>query len=106
MDLDTKDYIVIDFKGFIKVINIMNGVEINVEEKEIKGLNKVINTCYGLNIGNKGNNMEYIINSSNQVLNGYQALAYSRLRKIDDCFHIDTISTNNIKICKSKYFSR
>ena len=88
-DLDIEDYAVVDFKSFVDVINILGGVEINIEDREIEGLNKVINACYGLEIENGGNNIEYITSSGNHLLNGYQALAYCRLRKIDNCFYRD-----------------
>lgn len=87
--LNIKDYAIVDFEGFIDAINILGGVEVNIEEREIKGLNKVIDACYGLEIENKGNNIEYIISSGNHLLNGYQALAYCRLRKIDNGFYRD-----------------
>lgn len=88
-DLDIKDYAIVDFKSFVDVINVLGGVDINIEDREIDGLNKVINACYGLEIENKGNNIEYITSSGNHLLNGYQALAYCRLRKIDNCFYRD-----------------
>ena len=88
-DLDIKDYAVVDFKSFVDVINILGGVEVNIEDREVEGLNKVIDACYGLKIENKGNNIEYITSSRNHLLNGYQALAYCRLRKIDNCFYRD-----------------
>ena len=88
-DLNIKDYAIVDFKSFVEVINVLGGVEINIEDREIEELNKIIDACYGLEIGNKGNNIEYITSSGNHLLNGYQALAYCRLRKIDNCFYRD-----------------
>ena len=88
-DLDIKDYAIVDFKSFVDTINVLGGVEVNIEDREVEGLNKVIDACYGLKIENKGNNIEYIASSGNHLLNGYQALAYCRLRKIDNCFYRD-----------------
>ena len=88
-NLDIKDYATVDYKGFIDIINLLDGIEVKIEDREIDGLNKVINACYGLNIDKNGNNIEYITSSGNNVLNGYQALAYCRLRKIDNCFYRD-----------------
>ena len=87
--LDIKDYAIVDFKSFVDTINVLGGVEVNIEDREVDGLNKVIDACYGLEIENKGNNIEYITSSGNHLLNGYQALAYCRLRKIDNCFYRD-----------------
>ncbi|WP_322396012.1 LCP family protein, partial [Clostridium perfringens] len=59
-NLDLKDYAIVDFKSFVDVINVLEGVEVNIEDREVEGLNKVIDACYGLEIENKGNNIEYI----------------------------------------------
>ena len=88
-NLNIEDYAVVDFKSFIDVINVLGGVEVNIEDREVKGLNKAIYACYGLEIEKKGNNIEYISSSGNHLLNGYQALAYCRLRKIDNCLYRD-----------------
>lgn len=110
-NLDIKDYATIDYKGFIDVINFLGGIDVNIEDREIDGLNKVINACYGLNIDKNGNNIEYITSSGNNVLNGYQALAYCRLRKIDNCFYrdarqrkvLESLSNKLSKISIAKY---
>ena len=86
-DLNIKDYAIVDFKSFVEVINALDGVEVNIEDREIEALNKVINACYGLEIENEGNNIEYITSSGNHLLNGYQALAFSRIRYTDSAFH-------------------
>lgn len=88
-NLNIKDYAIVDFKSFVEVINILGGVDINIENREIEDLNKSIEACYGLGIDNLGNNIEYIVNSGENLLNGYQALAYCRLRKSDNCFNRD-----------------
>lgn len=88
-NLDIEDYAIVDFKSFVDVINLLGGVEVNIEDREVEALNKVIDACYGLEIENKGNNIKYVTSSGNHLLNGYQALAYCRLRKIDNCFYRD-----------------
>ncbi|WP_455538228.1 LCP family protein [Terrisporobacter sp.] len=89
LNLNILDYAIVDFKTFVDVINVLGGVEINIEDREIGGLNKAIDACYGLETENKGNNIQYITSSGNHLLNGYQTLAYCRLRKIDNCFYRD-----------------
>lgn len=101
-DLDVKDYAIVDFKSFVDVINVLGGVDVNIEDREIDGLNKVIDACYGLEIENKGNNIEYITSSGNHLLNGYQALAYCRLRKIDNCFYRDARQRKVLESLASK----
>lgn len=87
-DLDIKDYAVVNFKSFIDIVDIIGGVDINVNEKEIYHLNEVIKECYGVNHEDT-KNIEYITSSGNHNLNGYQALAYARIRKLDTIYKRD-----------------
>ena len=87
-NLNINDYAVVDFKSFIEVIDILDGVEVDVDEKEINHLNKFIKVCHDLNDENKGN-IKYIEKSGINNLNGYQALAYARIRKIDTIYKRD-----------------
>lgn len=87
-DLDIKDYAVVNFKSFIDIVDIIGGVDINVNEKEIHHLNEVIKECYGVNHEDT-KNIEYITSSGNYNLNGYQALAYARIRKLDTIYKRD-----------------
>lgn len=87
-DIDIKDYAVVDFKSFIEIVDILDGVDISIDEREINHLNKVIETCYRLDSAKKGN-IEYISTTGENTLNGYQALAYARIRKIDTIYNRD-----------------
>ena len=87
-DLDIKDYAVVNFKSFIDIVDIIGGVDINVYEKEIHHLNEVRKECYGVNHEDT-KNIEYITSSGNHNLNGYQALAYARIRKLDTIYKRD-----------------
>lgn len=87
-DLDIKEYAVVNFESFIEIVDIIGGVDINVGEKEIDHLNEVIKACYGVN-NEDITNIEYISSSGNHNLNGYQALAYARIRKLDTIYKRD-----------------
>lgn len=87
-NLDISDYAVVDFMSFIEVIDTLDGVEVDVKEHEINHLNKFIKACYGFNNSNQGN-IKYIENKGINNLNGYQALAYARIRKIDTIYKRD-----------------
>lgn len=87
-NLNIKDYAVVDFNSFIDVIDILGGVEVDVKDKELESLNKTIKCCYGLKGENKGK-IEYIDTEGIQKLNGYQALAYARIRKLDTIYKRD-----------------
>ena len=58
----------VDFGGFIEVIDLLGGVEINLSEKEANYLNE---------------NKNGPVQAGHQRLTGKQALAYARLRSID-----------------------
>lgn len=87
-DLDIKDYATVNFKSFIEIVDIIGGVDININEREIKHLNEVIKSCYSVNHTDISD-IEYISSSGNNKLNGYQALAYARIRKIDTIYKRD-----------------
>ncbi|WP_139904862.1 LCP family protein [Clostridium thermarum] len=77
-NLDIKDYITVDFLGLAKIIDTLGGINIDVKEKEIKEINKWSKELYEL----KKLNPVYIKDSGLQKLNGIQAVAYCRIRKI------------------------
>lgn len=69
----------IDFSGFMKAVDLIGGVEIELTEAEAKYLNK------------RGNwdieeNCNWDLKKGVNTLSGSQALAYSRIRKIDSDF--------------------
>lgn len=88
-NLDIDKYIAVNFVSFMDIMDELGGVEVNVEEKDIKEINKYIDACYGY-YKNKGEkDKEYITKSGVQRLNGYQALAFSRIRYTDSAFARD-----------------
>lgn len=69
--------VVIDFSGFTKIINLLGGVEIKLTKKEANYLNK-----YG-NVDILADDNTWNLKEGVNHLNAEQALAYSRIRKID-----------------------
>ncbi|MDU4937975.1 MAG: LCP family protein [Clostridium sp.] len=65
-NLDINKYALIDFDGLVEIIDYLGGINLNITEQERK-------LCGASNAGNV-------------VLNGSQALAYSRIRHIDNDF--------------------
>ena len=88
-DLDIDKYIAVNFVSFMDIMDELGGVEVNVEEKDIKEINKYIDACYGYYKNKDEKDKEYITESGVQRLNGYQALAFSRIRYTDDAFARD-----------------
>ena len=81
--VDIQNYAVVDFYSFMDIIDELGGVTVDVKQNEIKELNKFIPETYKWNKSNNNGPIQYIENSGVQKLNGYQALAFSRIRKSD-----------------------
>ncbi len=82
--LDIQNYAVVDFYSFMDIVDAVGGVNVTIKENEIKELNKFIPETYKWNEDNKNKgSIQYINNAGEQKLNGYQALAFSRIRKND-----------------------
>ncbi|WP_042273619.1 LCP family protein [[Clostridium] dakarense] len=89
-NLDIDKYIAVNFVSFMDIIDELGGVEVNIEEKDIKEVNKYIDACYEYYYNRKDKvEKEYITKAGVQRLNGYQALAFSRIRYTDSAFARD-----------------
>lgn len=77
-DLSISKYITINFYGFEKVIDNIGGVEIDVKKDEIKYINSYMKETQNL----FGGEYKEITKEGLQLLNGRQALAYSRIRYV------------------------
>lgn len=88
-DIDIDKYIVVNFPSFMDIIDELGGVEVEINEKDIKEINKYIDSCYKYYSGEQKENIQkiYISEPGVQRLNGYQALAFSRIRYTDSSFH-------------------
>lgn len=87
--LDIQNYAIVNFFSFMDIVDTLGGVVVDVKSSEISELNKFITECYELNKNPKKGDIEYINNSGSQKLNGYQALAYGRIRKNDSALERD-----------------
>ena len=73
-DISIDKYIIINFWGFEAIIDQIGGLEIDVKDYQLDELNKYIGESTG------GNDCP-VTESGLQLLNGKQALSYSRIRK-------------------------
>lgn len=71
--LKLDDYILLDFNSFIKVVDILGGVDVNIEKNVLKEFNQHLNDI-------EGNKAEKISSPGKHKLNGTQALSYARVR--------------------------
>lgn len=77
LDLNTKEYILFNWKAVADTVDTLGGITINVKTNEIRDLNK-----WGPETGkNVGKNYTQITSSGKQTLSGVQAATYCRIRK-------------------------
>ena len=77
---DIEDYVAVDFEQLVEIVDVLGGVEIDVQnDKELKELNRVIED-YGIEQGKEFPGVE---KTGLQKLDGVQALCYGRIRKGD-----------------------
>ena len=75
-DLNVTDFAVVNFFGLAKIIDRLGGVEIDVDEEELQTINGCINEVASI----QGVEPKHVEKSGLQVLDGTQAVAYSRIR--------------------------
>jgi LCP family protein required for cell wall assembly len=79
-NLDIQRYATVDFFALEKIVDKLGGITINVKAAEIQALN---NNLKEINrIDKKSPNSKLISKSGPQLLNGKQAVAYARIRKV------------------------
>ena len=74
--LDISRFVSVNFSSFPKLIDSLGGVTLDINNDELKYINEYIDQVNWLN----GTSSPKIISSGTQILDGTQALAYSRIR--------------------------
>lgn len=83
-------YIQVDFDNLMNIIFVLGGVEVSVEQHELKAVNNLIPASYeSCTYENKGD-MKLLDSTGVQKLNGYQAIAYTRIRYSDNAINRDS----------------
>lgn len=77
LDLNIKEVVVVNWKSVADTVDALGGLDIEIQESEIKEMNKYIQDTYN-SIG--GSNKK-IQSAGMQTLNGNQAVTYARIRK-------------------------
>lgn len=90
-DVNIDYYVTVNFHSLMSIIETIGGVEVNVEPHELKILNGIIRESHAMYYANRENKkpVELISSTGVQNLNGYQALAYSRIRYSDSAYARD-----------------
>lgn len=78
LDLDITDYVSVDFKALSNAIDALGGVTIDVKSNELNNLNKNLQE----QIQVTGIASDGVWSAGEQTLNGAQATAYARIRKV------------------------
>lgn len=76
-DISLNKYVMVNFKGFQSIIDKVGGIEVDIKDYEIKELNKFIGEY-------EKEKSPKITTTGTQTLDGQQALAYARIRKVGD----------------------
>lgn len=103
-------FIQVDFDDLMNIVFILGGVEVDVKEHEVDITNQYIVPSYEqCTYSNKGD-MKLLSSPGKQVLNGYQAIAYTRVRITDSAIHRDqrqrTVILSMIDTVKDLDFSK
>lgn len=78
LDLNITDYVTVDFKALTNAIDALGGVTIDVKENELNNLNHNLQE----QIEVTGIASDGVWSAGEQTLNGSQATAYARIRKV------------------------
>ena len=82
-------YIQVDFNDLMNIIFTLGGVRVDVEEHEVEAINNLIPASYESCTYDDKGEMKLINSSGTQMLNGYQAIAYTRIRYSDNAIKRD-----------------
>ena len=87
LDLDIENYITFNWKGVADAIELLGGIDIDVSKAAFYYMNAYIHeTCLKTGISAQNPAAMYIHKDGPQHLNGIQAVAYARLRYMDNDF--------------------
>lgn len=75
-DLDVKEFVTVNFEAVVQAIDLIGGIEIDVQDNEVKYVNGYTRELNRIN----GTDVPGITSSGKQLLNGTQATAWSRIR--------------------------
>lgn len=76
LDLDMRQYVTVNFYAVTKVIDLLGGITLDIQENELKWLNGYVREINRVN----NTSVSGLTHAGTQVVNGTQALAYARIR--------------------------
>ena len=75
-DLNAQQFVTVNFKSLANVVDLLGGIELDIQKEEMSNLNAYIGNMNKIN----GGNSPKIKNPGKQTLDGNQAVAYARIR--------------------------
>lgn len=100
LDLNCEEVVVVNWKAVADAVDAMGGVDIDVQQSEIKELNKITLHTQGV----IGGSTDTVDSAGLQTLNGNQAVAYGRIRK--DAVEGDYRRNERMKILLAACFEK
>lgn len=88
-ELDIQNYAIVNFFSFMDIVDTLGGVSVDVQKNELSELRKYTQECYDLNTNPNKGDLKFVESTGYQKLNGYQALAYARIRYNDSAMERD-----------------
>jgi len=78
LDLNITDYVTVNFKALANTVDLLGGIELDIQEAELGNLNDYIGNMNKIN----GGNSPKIKKAGKQTVDGNQAVAYCRIRYV------------------------
>ena len=79
----------VDFNALMSIVDTLGGVEVYVPANNLNEINKFAEESYYLYNSTSKGNFKKITSSGKQILNGYQALSFARVRQVDSAINRD-----------------
>ncbi len=79
-NLNIRHYATVDFVSMADIIEVVGGIEAELSEAEVRNANVHIESMHR----ERGTALDYIKEPGKQTLNGVQAVAYARIRKVSN----------------------
>lgn len=73
----------VDFNALMSIVDVLGGVEVNIPQNNLAEINKYSRESYGLYNSSSKGDFKQIPSAGKQLINGYQALGFSRVRMVD-----------------------
>ncbi len=103
LDLNIENYVTFNWKAVADAITMLGGVDIDISDKEFYYMNAYIHeVCLKTGISKENPAAEYLKEKGYQHLDGVQAVAYARLRYMDNDFERTKRQREVITQCLAK----